>query len=136
MKNYEIYAIRGAYKHLSEMAEKAIQNGGKYEDVKLPAKVAWTRRVNMDKIFKASAIIDAALDDISKKYSDDEHSTEEKNGRRIKEEFIEPYAKERADILEQETDLDIKKVKIEELGDVMLSDEFMDTIMFMIEEEK
>ena len=135
MKNIEIYAIGNAYKRLGEMADKARQNGNDSYEVKLPAKVAWTRRLNLDKIFKAGAIIEEALNDISKKYSDDEHSAEDSEGRRyIKEEYVKEYAKERAEVLDQETDVDIKKVKITDLGDVMLSDEYMDTIMFMLDE--
>lgn len=130
MKNFEIYAITNAYKHLAEVSQTN-QNGS---EIKLPAKVAWIRRVNMDKLFKAQAIIDEALNDISKKYSDDEHSTDENGNRRVKDEFINDYANERAEIFDQDTDIEIKKVKIEELGDVMLSDEYMDTVMFMIEE--
>ena len=131
MKNYEIYAIAGAFRHLAELSQTN-QNGS---EVKLPVKVAWIRRVNLDKIMKASALIDEAFDDISKKYMDDAHSEEDSEGRRlIRREYIEEYAKARAEILEQDTEVEIKKVKIEDLGDVMLSDEYMDTIMFMIEE--
>ena len=32
----------------------------------------------------------------------------------------------------QETDVDIKKVKVEDLGDIVLSDADMDTIAFML----
>ena len=49
---------------------------------------------------------------------------------------MEEFRKENEDLLNQDTDISIKKVKIEDLGDVELSDDDMDTLMFMIEEEE
>lgn len=125
MKNQEIVAIVNVY--------TAIHSTG--EGLKLPAKVAWIRRLNMDKLFRAKGLIDEAMKEIAQKYSDDEHSTpaEEGNGRTVKPEYIPEYAKEQAEILAQDTDIEIRKVNIEELGDIQLTDAEMDTIAFMLE---
>ncbi len=120
MKNLDIVGIVSAYTN-------------KKLDVKLPVAVAWKRRLNIDKLFKAKTLIDEALKEVSDKYSDDEHSTADEQGRRVKPEFLQQFVAEQAEILSQETDVDIKKVSIDELGDVCLSDADMDTLAFMIE---
>ena len=126
MRNIDIVAIVNAYTTQKNSGEPG---------VKLPAKVAWTRRVNMDKLFRAKSIIDEAVKELQSKYADDEHSTEmeDGNGRSVKPEYMQEFVKEQADILTQETEVDIRKVKIEDLGDVELSDADMDTIAFMLE---
>ena len=123
MQNLEIMAIVNAY-----TAQK-----GK-DGARLPAAVAWKRRVNIDKLFQAKKLIDDALRDISAKYADDEHSEADGDTRKVKPEYMAEFVKEQGEILAQETDVDVKKVKIEELGDIALSDEEMDTLAFMIEE--
>ena len=126
MKNLEIVAIVNVYTAQKE----------KGEGIKLPAKVAWKRRVNMDKLFHAKGIIDEALKEIGQKYADDEHSTEAEkgNGRKVKPEYMEEFVLAQGEILTQDTEVDVQKVKIEDLGDVELSDADMDTIAFMLEE--
>ena len=90
----------------------------------------------MDKLFKAKALIDDAMKELGEKYADDEHSVEGENGvRRVKEEYLPEYLKAQGEILAQDTELDIRKVKIEDLGEIELSDSDMDTIGFMIEGE-
>lgn len=101
----------------------------------LPAKVAWTRRVNYKKLSDAKAIIDEAMQEIQRKYTDDEHSVANGEQRKVKPEYVQEFIKEQNDILVQETDVDIKKISIEDLGDITLSDKQMDTIAFMIEED-
>lgn len=101
----------------------------------LPVKVAWIRRLNMRKLTEAKAVIDEAMRDIADRYSDDEHSVEENGQRNIKPEYMTEFVKDQSDILTQETDVDIKKVSIEDLGDIQLTDKQMDTIAFMIIEE-
>lgn len=121
MKNYEITAIVAAYQKGTSM--------------KLPASVAWKRRVNMDKIIRAKAIIDEALNEVRAPYLDDDHSTPmEDGGRQVKPAYVPAFVKAQTEILEQETDVDIKKVSIDALGDIEISDSDMDTIAFMIEE--
>lgn len=134
MKNEEIYTIARAY-----MKVRGEEKDAKV--IKLPAKVAWARRVNMDKIMSAAKLIEEAITEIRDRYISDEKSEAFKaedgsEGRKIKPEFMEEFRKENEDLLNQDTDISIKKVKIEDLGDVELSDDDMDTLMFMIEEEE
>ena len=124
MQNIEIMGIVNAY---SAQKEKG-------EGVRLPAAVAWKRRVNLDKLFQAKKIIDEALREIGERYADDEHSVEENGSRRVKAEYMADYAKEQGEILMQETDVDIRKVKIEDLGNIDLADDDLDTLAFMIAE--
>lgn len=131
MKNIEIMAIVNAY-----TAQKETGDG---RGLTLPAAVAWKRRVNMDKLFAAKKLIDDALQEIQQKYGDDEHSEEntDKDGnavRTIKKEFVAEFFKAQTDILEQDTDVDVKKVKVEDLKDLTLSDADMDTIAFMLDD--
>ena len=122
MKNIDILTIVTAYQ----------QTDG---TLTLPAKVAWTRRVNIRKLIEAKSIIDEALQEIQRQYADDTHSEESEEGRVVKPQYRAEFAKAQADILTQDTDVDIKKVPIEELGDITLTDRQMDTIAFMIAEE-
>lgn len=121
MKNLEIVAIVNAYQ--------------KGTSLKLPAAVAWKRRVNIDKLFKAKNLIDEALQEAREPYLDDEHSVPMENGgRQILPEFVDAFAQAQSEILTQETDIDIKKVKIEDIGDIEISDADMDTLAFMIKD--
>ena len=124
MQNLEIVGIVNAY----------TTNKGK-DGVRLTAAVAWKRRVNLDKLFKAKAIIDEALREINERYADDEHSVEEDGNRKVKPEYLADFVREQGEILAQDTEVDVRKVKIEELGNVELTDADMDTLAFMIAEE-
>lgn len=121
MTNLEILSIVTAY-----------QNG---TSLKLPAAVAWKRRVNLDKLFRAKKLIDEALQEAREPFLDDLHSTEAENGtRQILPKYIDAFVESQNEILTQDTDIDIKKVKIEDIGDIEISDSDMDTLAFMIEE--
>ena len=121
MKNIDILAIVNAF----QQADGTLS---------LPASVAWTRRVNLRKLTDAKSIIDEAMQDLQKKYADDEHSEQDGEQRKVKPQYMAEYVKAQSDILLQETDVDIKKVTIDALGDIEISDKQMDTIAFMIEE--
>ena len=127
MKNYEIVTIINAFDRLKNSNESGPL---------LPASVAWKRRLNLTKLLDANRVISDALNEVSEKFADDAHSYDdkEKNARLVKPEFMNEFARMRTEILEQETDVDIKKVKIEEIGDIVLSEADMDTLAFMIEE--
>lgn len=122
MRNLEIMSITNAYQKTDGT-------------LKLPVSVAWTRRVNMSKLLSARRIIEEALKEVQVKYADDEHSdpSEEGDGRTVKPEYMAEFAKDQSEILLQETDVDIKKVPVEALGDIVLTDTQMDTLAFMIE---
>lgn len=121
MKNIDILTIVTAFQ----------QTDG---SLSLPASVAWTRRVNLRKLTDAKSIIDEAMQDLQKKYADDEHSTEEDGQRKVKPQYMAEYIKAQSGILLQETDVDIKKVPIEAIGDMEITDKQMDTLAFMIED--
>ena len=113
------------------------------ETVTLPAAVAWKRRLNLKDLVKASETINEALEEIKQKYSDDDHSSpktvKDANGndtetRMVKSEFLADFIKEQQEVLTQETDVTIRKIKIEDLGSIELSDDVLDTLDFMIEE--
>ncbi len=124
MKNLDILAITNAYTVQKE----------KGEGLRLPAAVAWKRRLNLDKLFRAKALIDEALKEVAQRYSDDEHSEATEDGnRRIKSDFMKDFALAQGEILTQDTPVDIQKVPIDTIGDVELSDSDMDTLAFMIE---
>lgn len=127
MKNYEIVTIINAFDRLKNSNESGPL---------LPASVAWKRRLNLTKLLDANRVISDALNEVSEKFADDAHSYDdkEKNARLVKPEFMNEFARMRTEILEQETDVDIKKVKIEEIGDIVLSEADMDTLAFMIDE--
>lgn len=126
MKNLEIATIVNAY----------IARHKDGEGIRLPAKVAWMRRVNMDKLFHAKGIIDSAMKEISQKYADDEHSVMDDDGRNrmVKPEYLKDFLAEQTEIMEQDTEVDIRKVSIAELGSIELSDADMDTMAFMLED--
>ena len=125
MKNLDIVGVANAY-------TMQRQSGN---TIKLPAAVAWKRRVNMDKIVHANQLIQEALQEIKTRYSDDEHSEaiEGKSGRKVKDNYLPEFFREQTEILQQETDIDIVKVNINDLGDIELSDADMDTLAFMID---
>ena len=138
MKNYEIVNLVRTY--------VAVRNA-KTEEVKLPAAVAWKKRLNFDKLSHANELIAEAQKEINERYSDDEHSTEvevaykdedgmtkKRTERRVMDEFVTEFEKELKTLFDQETDVDIKKVKIDDLKGVDLTDADMDTLWFMIEE--
>ena len=137
MQNLEILGIVNTYMAQKEAAAKARQEGITVPEVRLPAAVAWKRRINMDKLFQAKRVIDEALREIGGKYSDDVHSTEKEDGsREVKAEFLPDFLKEQSDILTQDTEVDIRKVKISELDGLELTDADMDILAFMIEEDE
>lgn len=113
------------------------------ETVSLPASVAWKRRLNLKDLIKASETINEALEEIKQKYSDDEHSNpktvkdandKDVETRVVKPECLSDFIKEQQEVLTQDTDVSIRKIKIGELEGISLSDEILDTLEFMIEE--
>lgn len=120
--NAEIVAITNAYK--------------KGTNFKLPPAAAWKRRVNMSELLKARELIDTAIREVLEVYFDEEHSDPDGDGRTIKKEYQKEALKKQTEILSQSTDVKIKKVKVEDLGNDMLSDDDMDSLAFMIEDEE
>lgn len=113
------------------------------ETVSLPASVAWKRRLNLKDLIRASETINEALQELSNKYNDDAHSMTKKvvdtNGKEtetkvVKPEYLTDFINAQKEILAQDTDVTIRKIKIGELEGISLSDEILDTLEFMIEE--
>ena len=125
MKNQEIVAIVQSY-----MAQRRSGEGG----VKLPAAVAWKRRLNMDELCRLNDVIYAAVNEVTAPFFDEEHAEIDENGQRtVKPEYLPDFVKAQAEILEQETEVKIRRVSIEDLGSIELSDADMDTLAFMLE---
>lgn len=125
MTNNEVKSIVDAYTKIKE----------KGTDSKIPVRAAWTRRKNLKKIMEAYATYREAFADLQQRYSDDEHSVEHANGdRQIKMQYMPQYQKEVTELLSLDADVTFEKIKIEDLGDCVLSDTEMDTLAFMIEE--
>lgn len=122
MKNSEIIKITNAYQRTDKK-------------LKLPVSVAWKRRLNLQKLMDARMLIDSAIREINIEYMDDEHSVETGiDLREIRPEYLNEYGKKIYEIQDQDTPIDIQMIKsIEELGDVSISDDEMDTILFMVE---
>lgn len=76
----------------------------------LPASVAWKRRLNMKDLLAAREVITEAINE------------SDKSGAAVDE------------ILDQETEITIRKVRASELGDCKITEVEMDTLAFMIEE--
>ena len=135
--NMEIMGIVNSYTTQKESIRKAREKGKEIQELKLPAAVAWKRRLNMDALFKAKQVIDDAVREIQQKYSSDEYSEQgDGDTRKVKPEYLKDFAKEQADVLTQETDVNIRTIHPEELEGLTLSDEDMDTSAFMISEER
>ena len=125
MTNNEVKQIVDSYNKLKESGT----------DSKIPVRAAWTRRKNLKKITEAYMTYREAFADIQQKYADDEHSVEYANGdRQIKAQYMAQYQKEVAELLSLDADVTFEKIKIDDLGDCVMSDTEMDTFAFMIEE--
>ncbi len=129
MKNLEIMSIVNAY-----TAKKEAIRNGEQADLRLPARIAWTRRVNMAKLFQAKKIIDEAMQELNERYADDEHSEETDGTRTVKPEYREEYFKQQGEILTQDTDVDVRRISVEALDGMELTDMDMDTLAFMLED--
>ena len=139
MLNIEIMAIVNTYTAKKEAADRARQDGKEPAELRLPAAVAWKRRMNMDRLFHAKGLIDEAMRELQKEYTSPDKSDEcetEKGemARRIKKELISEFVKAQEDILNQDTPVQIAKIRIEELEGLSLTESDMDTMAFMIEE--
>ena len=124
MKNIDIVTIVNAYQKSTG-------------DLALPASIMWKRRLNLVKLSQAKQIIDEALREIDNRYMDDEHSllTEKGDGRMVKPEYLAEFIRAKDEILSQDTDVDVKKILIDDLGNITLTDAQMDTLAFMIDDD-
>lgn len=129
MTNLEIMSIVNSYTTLKDTVRK-----GEQTEARLPAKIAWTRRVNMSKLFQAKKLIDEAMQELNEQYADDDHSEEKDGVRTVRKEYLKEFFESQGEILTQETEVDVRKVKVDDLGDIDLTDAEMDTLAFMLED--
>ena len=103
-------------------------------EVKLTVKFAWNWRKNLRKIQELADAIAEARQEIVDEFSDDEHSYVNEEGRFVKDEYLAEYSGKIGELYGQENEVDIAKVRIEDLGNFEISVPEMDVIGFMIEE--
>ena len=102
--------------------------------VKLTVKFAWNWRKNIKKLQDLANDINDMRQRIMEEFSDDEHSYANEDGRFVKDEYLQEYTGRIAELYAQENDVEVAKVKIEDLGNFEISVPEMDAIGFMIEE--
>ena len=118
--NQEIYSMVLVYNQAFENMESYI-----------PAKVNFYMQSNIKKLAAAAEEIDAARMEIVKHYGE-----ETEGGYTIPQESMAAAEKELAELFTIEQEIEIKKFKIDDLGDkVELTMPQMQAIMFMIEED-
>lgn len=107
------------------------------EILKLPASIAWKRRLNKKAFLDVSEEIDKALKEIQEVYRDDTYSVQDLDDpdrRNIKPEYQAEFGKKQMEILNQNTEVEIRTVKLSELPEE-LTDLQLDTLDFMVEED-
>lgn len=121
------------------------QPDGFMSKVKLPIQVMWDLKDNIRFLTAIREKYHEFYPEIEKKYSDDAHSYEfeqkEENGemtivRRVKDEFMEAFNKEKYDLLISETKYPVKVFNIEEFGDVEVGIQDMNMLSFFMEEQQ
>jgi hypothetical protein len=126
LTNSEILTITGFAKASSSFVNNPA--------AKLTVKFAWNWRKNLKKLQELTDEINAMRQKIVDEFSDDEHSYANDDGRFVKAEYLEEYASKVDELLSQENEVEISKIKIEDLGNIEISIPEMDAIGFMIEE--
>lgn len=121
MKNSEITAITNAIPLAPE--------------TKLPIAAAWSRRLNLKKLQEARQTIDEAVRDLNKDFIDSGKVIDEGEGQyKIMDQHMPEYTARMKELMDLEQEIEIRKVKIEDLGDISVSEAEMDALMFMLEE--
>ena len=123
LTNLEISNILSAY------------NANLKSEMKLPISIAWKRKKNIKKLQSIWEAADEMIKELKDKYFVDGNTFKDEKGRVcLKEEHTAELLNEQNEIMKQENEIEIATVKIEELGDISLTDLDMETISFMIEE--
>lgn len=121
LTNYEIYNTAMAYKEF-------FQNFNSY----IPVKVNFYLQKNMNKLAAAAEEIEKARLEIAKHYG---VIAEDGSSYSVPEELIPQANQELNNLFSIEQELDIKKVSLEDFGNVEFTPQQMQVIMFMIDEE-
>lgn len=122
MTNQEIYIYAIAY-------NEAFKEFSEY----IPAKINFVMQKNVAKLTEQAKSIDEARSEVVKHYGEPVEG-DENEAYKILPENQEIAIKELNELFAVEQDLDIKKFAIDDLGDVKLTPQQMNAIMFMIEE--
>lgn len=120
LTNYEIYQIANNSNNLFD------------KDTYIPVKANFFIQRNFAKIIAAAQEIEASRLEIAKHYGELNFETQQYN---IPEEKIAQVSQEIEDLFNIEQDIDIKTFSIEALGDIQLTTEQMQILMFMIAED-
>ena len=121
LTNYKIYNTVMAYKEF-------FQNFNSY----IPAKANFYLQKNMNKLAAAAEEIEGARLEIAKHYGS---VAEDGSSYSVPEELIPQANQELNNLFSIEQELDIKKISLEDFGNVEFTPQQMQVIMFMIDEE-
>jgi parvulin-like peptidyl-prolyl isomerase len=98
----------------------------------IPAKANFFIQKNISILAAAAQEIEKARLDIAQHYGE---MSEETGSYKIPEDKMEIVQKELNDLFNIEQEIDIKKIKIEDLGDAQFTSSQMQTLMIMIDDE-
>lgn len=109
--------------------------------IKLPIKVMWSFKDNIKVLSDIRDKFNEFNAEIEQKYSDDEYSfdcteKDETVVRRVKDEFIKEFNKEKYDLLTSENKVSINLFDIEDFGDIDVDVQDMNILsLFILDEE-
>ena len=118
--NYQIYEYMQVFNDLFEK-----------QDLYIPIKANFIIQKNIRTIVTAGAEIEEARLNIGQRYG---KLNEDQSGFLVPQDKLEKANQEITDLFSIEQDLDIRMIKLEDLGDAELTARQMQAIMFMIEE--
>ena len=119
----------------------AEQENGFIANVKLSVKLMWNLQDDLKALIEIREKFSEFNKKIEKKYGDDEHSFDaeeiDNNGqtqkmRRVRDEYLEEFNKERNEIFIQENNSKVKVFDIEDFGDIEVSVQDMGMLGFFI----
>lgn len=119
----------------------AEQENGFIANVKLPVKLMWNLQDDLKALIEIREKFNEFNKKIEEKYGDDEHSFDaeeiDNNGqtqkmRRVRDEYLEEFNKERNEIFAQENNIKVKVFDIEDFGDIEVSVQDMGMLGFFI----
>lgn len=123
----------------------AQQENGFITTVKLPMKLMWNLQDDLKALIEIKEKFNEFNKKIEEKYGDDEHSFDaeeiDENGqtqkmRRVKDEYLQEFNKERNEIFTQENKIKVKVFDIEDFGDIEVSVQDMGMLSFFIDDEE
>lgn len=122
----------------------AEQENGFIATVKLPMKLMWNLKDNISALIEIREKFNDFNKKIEEKYGDDAHSFDaeeiDNNGqtqkmRRVKDEYLEEFNKERNEIFTTENKIKVKVFDIEDFGDIEVGVQDMSMLSFFIADD-